>query len=125
MPSLAKRACSTPGCTSLTDAGFCPSCGPKQVLRPERGTAAERGYGWRWQKLAKAYLRTHPFAVDIFNCFEGRVYPAEVVDHIVPHKGDMALFWDVNNLQGLRKVDHDRKTALEDGGLGRPITSKA
>ena len=116
MPSLASRACSTPGCKNTCTGSRCDACAKQAAA--QRPTSAQRGYGWRWQKLAKAYLRTHPFAVDIFNCFEGRVYPAEVVDHIVPHKGDMALFWDVNNLQGLRKEDHDRKTALEDGGFG-------
>jgi 5-methylcytosine-specific restriction protein A len=78
-----------------------------------------RGYTHRWEKFAKAYLKEHPFAVDIYNCFDGRLYPAEVVDHIVPHRGDPVLFWSVTNLQGLRKVDHDRKTATEDGGFGR------
>jgi 5-methylcytosine-specific restriction protein A len=31
----------------------------------------------------------------------------------------MKLFWDSDNWQGLTKADHDRKTALEDGGFGR------
>lgn len=42
----------------------------------------------------------------------GVVYLAEVVDHIIPHRGDMKLFWDPNNWQGLTKADHDCKTAL-------------
>ncbi len=121
MPSLASRACSTPGCRNTCSGSQCDAC---IKAAPQRPTAAQRGYGWQWQKFAKAYLRTHPFAVDIFDCFEGRVYRAEVVDHIVPHKGDMALFWDVNNLQSLRKVDHDRKTALEDGGFGNTAVPK-
>ena len=28
---------------------------------------------------------------------EGKLVPATVVDHILPHRGDEALFWDVNN----------------------------
>jgi len=64
-------------------------------------------------------LRRNPYAVDIFKRHEpGRVYIAEVVDHIIPHKGDPVLFWSVSNLQGLTRSDHNRKTAMEDGGFG-------
>lgn len=38
-------------------------------------------------------------------------------DHIIPHKGDHALMWDVSNLQTLHKSCHSVKTATEDGGL--------
>jgi len=47
-----------------------------------------------------------------------RIMPASVVDHVVPHQRDMALFWDSDNWQGLCKACHDHKTASEDGGLG-------
>ena len=40
--------------------------------------------------------------------------PATVVDHIVPHRGDHALFWDEQNWQPLCKSCHDKKTG---GGL--------
>lgn len=40
-----------------------------------------------------------------------------ICDHIKPHKGDMDLFHDANNLQTLCKRCHDIKTAMEDGGL--------
>jgi predicted kinase len=42
----------------------------------------------------------------------------EVVDHIIPHKGDYELFWDEGNWQTLCKRCHDVKTATEDGGFG-------
>jgi 5-methylcytosine-specific restriction protein A len=48
------------------------------------------------------------------------VKAATVVDHIIPHQGDMTLFWDADsNWQSLCKTCHDRKTATEDGGFGR------
>jgi 5-methylcytosine-specific restriction protein A len=47
------------------------------------------------------------------------VVAAVVVDHIIPHKGDKALFWDSGNWQALCKRCHDVKTATEDGGFGR------
>lgn len=49
---------------------------------------------------------------------------ATVVDHITPHGGDVALFWDVANWQGLCKAHHDEKTAREDGGFGNRTSSK-
>jgi 5-methylcytosine-specific restriction protein A len=117
MPTAPKRPCAQ-GCASLVDAGFCSACITKRAPTRETASANERGYGRRWQKASKAFLRAHPFAVDIFNRHDGRIYPAELVDHIVPHHGDMTLFWDVNNWQGLTREDHGRKSALEDGAFG-------
>ncbi len=50
----------------------------------------------------------------------GKVKLATEVDHIIPHKGDMSLFWDPSNWQSLCHACHSRKTAREDGGFGRP-----
>ena len=82
-----------------------------------RGTAAQRGYGYRWQKLRAAYLASHQTCAECRR--QGRLTIAVIVDHITPHKGDMALFWDPTNWQPLCKPCHDRKTATEDGGWGR------
>jgi 5-methylcytosine-specific restriction protein A len=76
-----------------------------------RPSASARGYGGRWRKARAGYLRKHPLCV---TCqAEGRTEPATVVDHIVDHKGDRALFWDRDNWQALCKACHDRKTATE------------
>jgi hypothetical protein len=45
---------------------------------------------------------------------EGKLTPATVVDHIVPHRGDRRLFWDKTNWQPLCKRCHDVKTLTED-----------
>ncbi|MBF9032129.1 HNH endonuclease [Rhodobacterales bacterium HKCCE3408] len=37
-----------------------------------------------------------------------------VVDHITPHKGNLALFWDEANLQALCKRCHDTTKQAED-----------
>jgi 5-methylcytosine-specific restriction enzyme A len=120
MPFAPKKPCARRGCGALVDAGYCPACASKQsaIRDRDRGTSTERGYGYRWQKASKAFLRTHPIAVDYFGEHNGRVFPAEVVDHIIPHCGDMALFWSVSNWQPMTKAEHDRKTALEDGSFG-------
>jgi 5-methylcytosine-specific restriction enzyme A len=49
---------------------------------------------------------------------EGDVVPATVVDHVKPHRGDAALFWDKSNWAGRCETHHNRKTASEDGGFG-------
>ncbi|MBV2138562.1 MAG: HNH endonuclease [Candidatus Thiodiazotropha sp. (ex Ctena orbiculata)] len=81
----------------------------------DRQTAAQRGYGYKWQKARDAFLKKHPF------CFEhakrGKTVVATVVDHIVPHRNDMKLFWDKSNWQSLCKPCHDsHKQRLEKSG---------
>ncbi|QYR24304.1 HNH endonuclease [Paenibacillus sp. sptzw28] len=91
----------------------------RQQQDRERGTAHERGYNSRWQKYSRAYLKRNPLcACD--ECARLPVpMPAEVVDHIKPHRGDTNLFWDPSNHQPMAKRCHNRKTAREDGGFGR------
>jgi 5-methylcytosine-specific restriction protein A len=43
----------------------------------------------------------------------GRMEPATVVDHVVPHRGDQQLFWDEGNWAPACKPCHDAKTARE------------
>ena len=44
----------------------------------------------------------------------GRYVRATDVDHIVPHRGDPALFWDEENWQALCHSCHSKKTRNED-----------
>lgn len=82
---------------------------PKEKALGARGTAHERGYDYRWQKASKRFLRENPLCAD---CLErGRTEAATLVDHIIPHRGDMTIFWDKTNLQGLCVQCHGRKTA--------------
>lgn len=128
MPSAAARPCRHPGCGTLVrdGSGRCPAhqkakqqtdLASRQQYERERGTSAQRGYGARWQKVRAGYLASHPLCVQ--HKAQGMLKVAQVVDHIIPHKGDMVLFWDPNNWQALCKECHDRKTATEDGGWGR------
>jgi len=85
-------------------------------------TTAERGYGWTWQKARRAFL-ARPENVLCRSCSaRGRTVVATVVDHIIPHQGDQALFWDAGNWQPLCERCHNRKTATEDSGTGRAMT---
>jgi 5-methylcytosine-specific restriction protein A len=68
-----------------------------------------------WKKMRAVMLHNFP------NCNRcGN--PATTVDHITPHKGAAALFYDLRNLMALCKRCHDSKTARHDGGFGRDIT---
>ena len=89
---------------------------PFYVKRPG---ANERGYTYRWQKASKAFLRAHPLC-QCPDCDEGRIRAtlSQVVDHHIPHRGDLELFWDQSNWRALAKPCHDSKTAREDHGFG-------
>ena len=60
MPRKSKRPCSHPGCPNLTEDKYCEE---HKSLHPDRPSAAKRGYGSKWQRLSKAYLRRHPLCV--------------------------------------------------------------
>ncbi|MCX2684023.1 HNH endonuclease [Pseudomonas sp. DCB_AW] len=79
-------------------------------------TSSQRGYDYKWQKAREGYLNDHPLCV--FCERNGRIAAARVVDHIIAHRGDMALFWDQKNWQSLCKPCHDSvKQAEEAAGL--------
>lgn len=74
----------------------------------KRESACKRGYGRRWQAASKGFLARHPLCAECES--EGRVAPATLVDHVVPHRGDMGLFWQPSNWQGLCVRHHQQKT---------------
>ena len=114
-----KKPCSWPDCKVLVELGtarFPRHTAPRQAFRQleDRPTAAQRGYGSKWQIAREEFLRVHPTCA---KC----ACRATVVDHIIPHRGDQALFWNRSNWQGLCKRHHDMKTNSQDGGFGNRI----
>lgn len=79
-------------------------------------SAAQRGYGYKWQKARAGYLKKHPLCRH--HEARGLIVLAKVVDHIIDHKGDDALFWDSNNWQPLCVICHNIKTASEQNQRG-------
>lgn len=111
MPRRAPTTCKRPGCPGLVRNGVCNACGPLHVasqhtIDERRGTAAQRGYGGRWQRVRAMYLRNHPVCVACER--EGRTTPATDVDHIVPRRRGGSD--DESNLQALCHSCHSAKT---------------
>ena len=85
----------------------------KDGARSAGDGATARGYNYRWQQERERFLRSRPLC-----CYcerKGRVEPAVVVDHIIPHRGDASLFWNKSNWQPLCKRCHDSTKAKEEG----------
>lgn len=73
--------------------------------RNNRGSKKSRGYGYDWEKLAKAYRAQHPV------CESCNEEPSYDVDHKIPFRSlddPLRLAWE--NLQALCRRCHNRKT---------------
>lgn len=85
-------------------------------------------YGRRWRNRRAAFLRANPLCV---MCkASGRDVAARVADHIIPHRGDPALF--MGDLQALCSEHHnslkqseERSTREAIGADGWPIAGPA
>lgn len=72
----------------------------------------------RWRTARAAYLAEHPTCA--YCAQAGRVAAATVVDHAIPHRGDLELFWDSRNWVACCKPCHDgAKQSAEKSG--KPI----
>lgn len=121
MPLRPQRPCRSQGCRSLhrNANGYCDAHADQVksfAKEKPRESSTARGYGYKWQQARAGFLAKHPLCI---KCqARGLVVVATDVDHIEPHKGDMAVFWDTSNWQALCGPCHSTKTAAEDGGFG-------
>ncbi|WP_217638639.1 HNH endonuclease signature motif containing protein [Nitrosospira multiformis] len=84
-------------------------------------------YNYRWQQERKVFLGRNPFCAQCAK--QGKRTIATIVDHIIPHKGDLEKFWNKDNWQAMCKPCHDsHKQRLEKSGRvigcdasGRPV----
>lgn len=65
-----------------------------------------------WRRRSKAFLKKYPFC---FICGA----PSTITDHIVPHRGDLTLFWNEENWQPMCQRCHSRKTLQENNNFHR------
>lgn len=114
MTTKIPRPCRHGGCMTLTTEGYCDK--HKEDMHPKRDSSSARLYGHKWRKESKQFLASHPYCAECAR--QGRHTLATEVDHIKPHRGNLKLFWDRKNWQGLCHSCHSTKTAKEDGGFG-------
>ncbi len=95
----------------------------RTTARPKKSTPASIGRIMSaqraWQKVAASFRMLYPFCV---LCLCRGVYNTAnlVCDHITPHRGDEALFWERSNWQTLCKLCHDKDKARHEAkGKGR------
>lgn len=111
--------CAEPGCGALVERGRC-AIHARSIDRA-RGSRQSRGYGNRWARRSAQFraryplcgMRPHGIRPVMSQCFdEGRTTIATQTDHVVPHNGNDALFWnEIGNWQSLCLACHMRKTA--------------
>lgn len=113
MPVKAPRIC---GCGHRVEPGAQCACEVRRTKERKarfdrtRPSARQRGYDAEWDRERAIYLRANP------SCRRCGA-PASVIDHVIPHKGSKALFWDRTNWQPLcghchnsAKQRHERRT---------------
>ena len=124
MPNKPKKLCAKAGCCTITDQRYCDKHTDiyiKEVRKKydKQRPAYHRLYGLSvWATLRNRVLSGTPFCIECAK--QDIIKLADVVDHIVDHRGDVNKFLDINNLQALCKKCHDRKTARTVGwGKGK------
>lgn len=103
----------------LKGRGLAPRLAPVAGrLRPAVAGADDgrRSVDWlhtaRWQRLRLKVLARDGYQCQQTGMMLTGKHPAPdspVVDHMIPHRGDEALFWDEGNLQAVSKGWHDRQ----------------
>tara|TARA_B100000809_G_scaffold160573_1_gene157955 strand:- start:43 stop:348 length:306 start_codon:yes stop_codon:yes gene_type:complete len=86
-----------------------PSCKCARYSQKHRTSPAKRGYGRMWQRARLVYLKANPLCKTCSS--KGKTRQATVVDHIIPHRDDIKVFWDTSNWQPLCIWCHNSKTA--------------
>ena len=122
MPKKPKHPCAMVGCPELTSEKYCAkhqaeyekikASQPKKKYErkpdKDRPNSSQRGYGARWQKARRWYLKRHPLCQ---MCeAEGRLTPATQVHHKIKHNGNYQLFWNRSLWVGLCASCHSKLT---------------
>lgn len=104
------RPCLHPGCTALTSGTYCEAHRPKR-----QRYASASWHRWYnlpiWRRMRSAQLTLEPWCRECAR--HDRTTRATEVDHVIPHRGDWALFTEADNLQSLCHTCHSRKTMAE------------
>lgn len=109
MPNKPMTICSYPGCNTLVLAGRCANH-PYPRQPDTRPNSSQRGYGFNWQQIRRAYLMAHPLCSYNTKCRLGT--RATEVDHVVAKRKGGTDDW--YNLRAACKPCHSSKTAKQD-----------
>lgn len=71
----------------------------------------------RWRKIRAIHLAKEPLCR--FCQKEGRLTPADVVDHVIPHKGDRHIFWYGERMSLCHSCHSSTKQIIESQGPSR------
>ena len=114
MPTAPRSGCNYPRCPN--DGVYRGLCVRHAVEADRsRGTAAERGYDAAWQRLRARVAAEEPYCRLCLAA--GRRTPTEHIDHIKPKAAGGTD--DRDNLRGLCRTCHNRRTATESSHWGR------
>ena len=102
------RYCVQPGCSTLVEAGRCTTHRRDQERYRPNVDVRKLYRTPRWAELRKRKQDEQPFCVECEKA--GHLVVWTELDHIVPHRGDLKLFWQEDNLQGLCATHHSSKT---------------
>lgn len=109
MPTAALHPCLMPRCPELVASGYCRRHARDQEGQRPNLEIRKLYHTARWFRLRAVVLNRDPLCQACKA--QHRVTIATDVDHIVPHQGDRARFWDRANLQGLCHACHTAKTS--------------
>ena len=114
MPLKAPTIC--PRCNRPKASGMRCECAPRQRSPDRRPSARARGYTSEWDNARADFLKAHPHCV---RCGAR----ASIVDHIQPHKGSVALFWNPSNWQPMCTPCHSGAKQREERRAERHATA--
>ena len=116
------KICKKAGCGRTAEPGK-DYCKQHLTLQGQRKIFNKRGKSGQyhsmyesqeWRKRRAQFLKKYP------RCFVCGA-PATIADHIIPHRGDLTLFYDDNNLQPMCQSCHSRKTMKENNNFHKEI----
>ena len=86
---------------------FKPQFGGQEFTKFNGAAKIEAMYDFKWEKYRKRFLKENPLC---YSCG----LPSNVVDHLVPHKGDSHLFTKLDNHIPLCEKCHNYVTTKFD-----------
>ena len=107
MPTKPKHYCAYPNCNNLTDKTYCDE--HKGLKKSNSGDS--KPYDRKWRRIRDYKLKLNPLCEECLK--QGRIILANEVHHIKPVDYYPELRLDIDNLESLCKVCHEKITAKE------------